>query len=464
VKDLLIWALEKGNADYLEIRYHSREVTSIKVATGALEQANFTDYSGVGIRALVRGAWGFSSTSKLTREHLGLAVNDAIKAAKAAAPYKSKKVKLADARMAKGRFKIRENGPLKDVSFEEKMKLVTETEKNVRKGSKQVKSAMCLYRELLDNKIILNSDGADAEIWEPRADFYVYAIATENENMVMVNESEGIAGGWKDIFRRRSSEEIAEKVSKTATSLLNAPYPKGGKVTTILDPSLVGLISHEAFGHTVEADFVLSGSAAKDRIGTQVASNLVTMVDCGMPDKGNSPAGSLMVDDEGVKTQKAIIIEKGILKSYLCDRETAAIFDVEPKGNSRAFEYSDDPLIRMRNTYIEPGDWTFDEIIEDTREGYLLVNAGGGQADANAEFMFTANETYEVKKGEIGKLVRGAAISGNAFDVLGSVDAIGRDFAFNMGSGFCGKGQPAKVDGGGGHVRCSAIIGGRQEG
>ncbi|MFQ5837737.1 MAG: TldD/PmbA family protein [Thermoplasmata archaeon] len=465
MKDLMRGVMEEFQADYLEMRYHARMMTRIRIAAGSLEDANSTDYRGVGIRALVDGAWGFSSTSKLDRPSLRQAVEDALKGARVAARDKAEKVEsLAEGRMARGTFRIQEREPLEDRSLEEKMELVSDVEKGARDHAQEVKSALCFYREMIDEKVIINSDGAEAEIRESRPDFYVMAVASSNGDMVSALESEGVAGGWRELFHRRSPDEMAERAAKRAVTLLKAPFPKGERATVILDPALVGLISHEAFGHTVEADFVLSGSAAQGKLGEQVASELVTLVDSGLPDRDGSPAGTLMVDDEGVVTRKATIIGRGILESYLFDRETAARFGSEPTGNARAFEYSDEPLIRMRNTYIEPGEWTLEEMLKDMGEGYLLLGSGPGQADSSAEFMFGVQEAYKVEKGEVGQLLRGVTISGNAFDVLSSVDAVGRDFAFDMGAGFCGKYQYAKVDGGGGHLRCEAIIGGRQEG
>ncbi len=117
------------------------------------------------------------------------------------------------------------------------------------------------------------------------------------------------------------------------------------------------------------------------------------------------------------------------------NRETAKIFDVEPTGNARAFEYSDEPLIRMRNTYIEPGNYELDQMISEIKKGYLLKGPMSGQADSNAEFMFGVQEAYEIKNGKLGKLLRGTTISGQAFDVLNSVDAVGKDFKWGFGFG-----------------------------
>ncbi len=464
LQDLMRGVLDQFEADYLEMRYHARELTRIRIVTGELEDANHTDYRGIGIRALVSGAWGFSSTSKLDRPSLRQAVEDAIKGARVASTNKSEKIEaLAEGEMATGKYSIEERGSLRDRSLEEKMDLVSSTEKMARQETPEVKSATCIYREFIDEKVILNTDGSEVALREVRPDFYIIAVASENGDLVSANETVGVAGGWDDLFHRKTPEEMAVRAAARASRLLKAPFPKGERATVILDPALVGLISHEAFGHTVEADFVLAGSAAKDRLGERVASDLVTLVDSGVPDREGTPAGTLLVDDEGVVTRKAVIINEGILESYLFDRETAARFGFESTGNARAFEYSDEPFIRMRNTYIEPGEWKLEDMQEDVKHGYLLKGAGPGQADSSAEFMFGVQEAYSIEKGEVGELLRGVTISGNAFDVLNTVDAVGRQFAFDLGSGFCGKYQLAKVDGGGGHLRCRAVIGGRQE-
>jgi len=116
----------------------------------------------------------------------------------------------------------------------------------------------------------------------------------------------------------------------------------------------------------------------------------------------------------------------------------------------------------MRNTYIEPRSDSLDDMIKETKHGYLVKGARNGQADANGEFMFGAQEAYLIEGGELKGLMRGASISGNAFDVLQSIDMVGSKFEYDIGTGYCGKYQPAKVDGGGPHVRCTAIIGGMQ--
>lgn len=199
------------------------------------------------------------------------------------------------------------------------------------------------------------------------------------------------------------------------------------------------------------------------RIGTRVASPAVTMCDAGLPPRGEWVVGRLPVDDEGVAARRTVLIDRGILTSYLHNRETAAHYGVAPTGNARAFLYSDEPIVRMTNTYIESGKTPVDELLGGVASGYYLRGfAMSGQADSSAEFMFGVREAFRIERGKLAGRVRGVTISGNAFEVLQSVDAVGDDFAWEQGAGFCGKGQPAKVDAGGPHLRCRLTLGGRQ--
>ncbi|HOL67534.1 MAG TPA: TldD/PmbA family protein, partial [bacterium] len=160
---------------------------------------------------------------------------------------------------------------------------------------------------------------------------------------------------------------------------------------------------------------------------------------------------------------RATIIEQGYLKGYLHNAETAGIFKVANTGNARAFTYQDEPLIRMRNTYILPGNLEPEEIIAETPSGLYLKGLGqSGQADANAEFMFGVDEAWLIEKGKLTRRVTGVTISGQAFAVLSSVDKVGCDLLLNSGAGYCGKHQPAKVDAGGPHLRCRLKVGGNR--
>ena len=451
-------SFSKGTS-YVEARYQARVTTEVTFVNGELERIRVAENRGCGIRVLVDGCWGFSSTNNLSL--LKESLSDAISAARVLAQAKKNKVKgLAKSKMVTGTFQTSSNGNLSDIDIEQKVKVAKEGEKAAR-SNRAVKAASCGYRETLDHKAIVNSDGADVEILDSKPEFSVVAIAKRGSHSATAHEGIGVTGGWNDLFKK-SHLEYALTASERAAKLLDAKQVRGSKSTIILDPAMVGLLSHEAIGHTVEADFVLSGSVVKNKMGEQVANELVTLVDSGKSEIANNAGGTIIVDDEGVDAGRTAIIEKGILKSFLHNRESAMIFGIEPTGNARAFQYDDEPLIRMRNTFIEPGKDKLEDMIKDTKHGYVVKGAKNGQADANGEFMFGAEEVYSIENGEVKELMRGASISGNAFEVLRSVDLVGDEFHYDIGTGYCGKYQPAKVDGGGPYIRCIAVIGGLQ--
>ncbi|MDI6840141.1 MAG: TldD/PmbA family protein [bacterium] len=461
--DLLetIMSYAKG---WTEIRYHNKLINSVTIRKGELEQSNSIQQKGVGIRVIINGTLGFSSTSRVEKEVLIHVLTEANTAAISASNAKQKKIEgLQIGKLARGEFSPEIHDAVTSYSIEEKISLVRKIEEWVRKASPLIQSAICSYLESLDEKYILTSDGAKVHILDSKPEFRVTAVGFKKGEMQTGTKSIGVTGGWADLFKEKTAEELADEAAKLAVDLLSAPYPEGGRAWVILSPELVGLLAHEAIGHTVEADFVLSGSIAKGKIGHPVASELITLVDSGNPQIKPNAAGIVLVDDEGVQTEQTVVIDHGILRSYLHNRETAKLFGVQPTGNARAWSYSDEPIIRMRNTYIEPGELELDELISEVNDGYFLKGAGGGQADSNAEFMFGVAEPYRIKNGKICELVRGVTISGQAFNVLKSCNGIGREFKWGLGTGYCGKGQMAKVDAGGPYLRCQAIIGGKQK-
>ncbi len=449
---------------WVELRYQARSTKQVAVRNGELEESSTKRIQGIGVRALVDGVFGFASTTDLSEKGLLYAIQAAQSAARTSARAKKHRVEsLAAAVMGSGSFPVATDDPLDAHPLEEKLALVLRVDDLIRSASPTIVSSATSYAEIQDEKIIVTRDGACAHLFFSIPEFRVMAVAQRDGDQCFGSRAVGVSGGWDELFSSVSPDEMAEHAVRMAVEQLSAPHPRGGLATVVLDPGLVGVLSHEAIGHTVEADIVLGGAVTADKMNERVASELVTMIDSGSSEHRAGATGSLPVDDEGVCTQKTTLIERGVLRSYLHNRETAAHFGVEPTGNARAFEYSDAPIIRMRNTYIEPGTTPVDELIAGVEDGYYMCGLGfGGQADSNAEFMFGVREARRIRSGKIGELVRGATISGNAFDVLGSVDAVGSDFKWDLGAGSCGKIQAAKVDAGGPHLRCKVTIGGRQ--
>lgn len=453
--------LVAGSPHYIEIRYHNRRSRSLGIRKGTPIELTSKHTEGVGIRVLYNGAWGFAATSDLGEAALERSLRSAFEGARRLSQLRRHRSALAETnRLATGVFELPGYSELLSIPLSEHREIVEDAERRLRNSSKSIDTAQCQYTEVFEEKFIVTSDGADVWLRLVRPELRFLAFATDGSKMSRGYDSVGATGGWQCMFQNRSLDRYIETAAASAVDLLTATPPEGGRKKVILAPAMVGLLAHEAIGHTVEADFVISGSVARDLLGQQVASEKVTLCDSGSSEHAPYAGGELPVDDEGVYADRTVLIEKGKLVGYLHSRETAKQFGVKPTGNARAWEFSDEPLIRMRNTYIEPGTDNLNDMIAGIEDGFYVDGPEGGQADATGEFMFGASRVRRIKNGKLAEVVQKVTLSGNAFDVLRSVDAVSSDFKWDLGSGHCGKGQPAKVDAGGPFLRCEILVGG----
>lgn len=228
------------------------------------------------------------------------------------------------------------------------------------------------------------------------------------------------------------------------------------------NPSVKGSIINEE-NHTPKRstyDLVLGGSIARTNLNKKVASELVNLVDFAHTALGEQAPLPVYVDDEGTPAEDAVLIKDGVLVGYLNNRETEEHFGMKPQGNARAYEFSDEPLIRMRNTAILPGKDKLKDMIASVDDGYYLVETGNGQADTTGEFMFGVGMGYEIKNGKLGKAILDTTISGVAFDMLKTVDMVSDELVWTS-FGYCGKKQRMPVGCGGPALRCQVMMGGR---
>ncbi|WP_426210458.1 TldD/PmbA family protein [Massilia sp. TWP1-3-3] len=458
----LLQHLVQGASGYVELRWHKRTSCTFEVTQGRVLLADRAVIEGVGVRTLIDGAWGVAATSDVSERGVRQAITQAREAAALLLGIRGKRpLVLAQARLSTRDFVGSGFVELASMGLADKLGEMIDLERRLAGASARLQSAEVRYTEYLEEKAIVTSDGANCSLRMAQCELALAAIAQRHGRRATSTSAAGVNGDWSRLFHHPSLESAIEDVASTAVALLDARHPEPGRQSVILAPALVGLLCHEAVGHTVEADLVASGSVAAGKIGQQVASALVTMADTG-DDHGSAGAmGSLPFDDEGVETEATVIIRSGMLENYLHSRESAARFGVRPAGNARAWLYSDEPLIRMRNTYIAPGTTCLADMIAGINDGYLLEGAGNGQADTNGEFMFGCDHVWEIKNGRKSALLQGASVSGMAFDVLKSVDAVSSDFRWDLGMGHCGKGQRAKVDAGGPYLRCEMNVGGR---
>ena len=324
-------------------------------------------------------------------------------------------------------------------------------------------SRTVVYTEDSQDKILYTSDAYDGHITNPRCYIYVMmtALSKKDNAPLELYKVFGGSGSFEDNFSDITKlypgiDELYKKLMAKTEGV----YAEAGYKQVILGGSLAGMLAHEAVGHTVEADLVLGGSVAGPNLNKRVASDLVTMIDYANTTPNGEAPLPVYLDDEGQVAKDALLIEKGILKGYMHNRESAEKFGVEPTGNARAWDFSDEPLIRMRNTAVLPGKDKLEDMIASIDDGYYLFDTNNGQADLTGEFMFGVTMGYEIKKGKLGKAILDTTVTGIAFDMLKTVDMVSDTDWWNS-SGFCGKKQPIPVGLGGPELRCKIMIGGR---
>jgi len=434
--------------EFYDIRILRGSRTRIVLDNGKLEEIAEAPFQGAAVRALHGGAWGFVTTDNVAN------LGEEIDLAKRIARKIDRRENLVLAEAPAGRSVVVpvKKDP-KNLSLEEKVALLREIEDAAK--VKGVSSTQAVYAEMDFTMHYQSSEGLDLEAKTTRMGFVISAVA--HRNGLYQTDGEGRSGlGGLELFDREDPLALARVVGETAVALLDASMPKGGTYPVILDQELAGVFVHEAVGHATEGDIILEGdSCLEGMLGQKIGSDLVTVKD----DPSLMQNGYYSFDDEGSLAQETVLVEKGILKSYLNSRETAARLGGVPR-NARA-EGLDRPVVRMSNTYIANGDWKLEEILAEMGDGVYLCGSRGGQVSTGeGVFQFNAKRGYLVEKGEKTRLLRDVSLSGKILETLLHVRAVGSDLKFN--SGRCGKaGQLVPVSDGSPHLLVTeATVGG----
>lgn len=437
---------------FVDIRFQKRSNNIANVQNSELEEVSSNSQAGVGVRALVNGAWGFSSTNNT--QDVQRCIDSAYRIAVATARGSKRENFEINPPLLRGHSENKVKIGPDDVSLEEKIEYAYEIEKGA-KINDLVKNTSTACSDSTNEQLYINSNGS--EIYEKTTRVYLRAVSTcGNGSLQMGYEVMGGTRGY-EILKEKSPEELGREATEKSLRLLSAKKVSGGEKTVVLDPKILGVFVHEALGHACEADIVLQGdSVLEGRIGEKIAAEGVNVYDDPtFPEKN----GTYFFDDEGIKAEKTCLLKDGVLTSYLHNLETASRFKAKPTGNGRAQSFSSRPLVRMSNVYMGSGDYSFEELI-DIKDGLYVKGGRGGQVDtAKGLFTFGCEEVYEIKNGEIGNLFRDVSLSGNTLEILMNIEGVGKDF--DIGSpGSCGKGQYVPVDDGGPHIRTRALVGG----
>lgn len=425
---------------------------TIILDNGKLETISKNSSKGAGIRALCQGSWGYTSIDGETDLETGIKNASELAASMNRNTPKEKVILGTVPKRKVGSMPVIQINP-EDISVEDKVDLLREIEKYAKEEG--IKSTRVSYSESILTTRFLNSEGEEKEYNTVKSGFSVSAVAAEGNNYQAGRESRFNIAGY-EIFEKNDPYKLAKEAADTAKSLLKAKTPKGGALPVILDPELAGVFTHEAVGHASEADLVLQNdSVLSGKLGKQIASPKITVFD----DPTLHEYGYYPFDAEGVPSEKTVLIQNGVLNSYMHSRETAGVFE-GVSGNARAQGYAM-PVVRMSNTYIDKGDATFEEMLEDIKDGIYLIGSRGGQVNTGeGVFQFNAERGYMIQNGEITDLVRDVSLSGQTLDILNHIRMVGKDVKLH--AGHCGKsGQTVPVTDGAPHISISkATVGG----
>lgn len=439
IERLLSAAMARG-ADFAEVYVERNEFTAVSLEEGAVKSAQNGLSQGVGVRVISGTRVGYAYSDDLDDGALLKAAQTASFIAHGGGSERAFSV----ARTPLPTF-YRLDQHMADVALADKRDLVLRANRAALKHDKRVKQVMATWADSTKQVLVANTEGR---------------LATDTQDlcrlstMVVVEGKKGerrtgfYGGGGRVPFRHFDAftpETVANEAARQALATLGAQEAQAGQQTVVLAPGWSGILLHEAVGHGLEADFIRKGTSLfAGKLGQKVASDLVTVIDDGTMANAR---GSLNVDDEGTPPQFKVLIERGELKGYMYDSLNAKMMGQQSTGSGRRESFRHLPLPRMTNTYLAPGESTHDEIVTSVDKGIYCANFGGGQVDiTNGNFVFEVSEAYEIRKGKLGRPLKGVTLIGVGPEALKNVSMVGDDPRPDPGMGTCGKdGQSVPV-------------------
>jgi TldD protein len=445
----LATALRSGG-DFAEVFAEDRRSSSARLDDGKVEELVSGRERGAGVRVVVGDTTGYAHTADLSERGL----RDAADAAAAAARGGGGGANV----VALQRRTVTPPHTVavlpESVPKARKVELLQRADDAARSEGGAIRQVSVGYADSRRRILVANSDGLLAEDDQVRTRLMVQCVAVGDTGLQTGMEAPGRTVGF-EIFDEVDPDEVARIAARRALTMLRARPAPSGKLPVVLKRGAGGVLFHEACGHGLEADLVArDASVFRGRVGEEVASPLVTLVDDGRLAR---EWGAYAIDDEGAPAQRNVLIENGVLTDYMWDLLRARKEGRAVSGNGRRETYQHLPMVRMTNTYLMQGQEDPDEIIRQTPYGLYCVALGGGQVDtASGDFVFGITEAYMIEDGKITEPVRAAQLIGNGPDTLRRVDVVGNDF--DTWTGTCGKdGQGVPVSAGQPTLRVSEL-------
>ncbi|MEK6734717.1 MAG: metalloprotease TldD [Pseudomonadota bacterium] len=413
---------------------------SIIFDDGHVGNANFNISQGFGLRGVLGDVASYAYSSDLSEKAL-LKASEVVKSIKNYA--KPVHIELPTSNKIHQLYKPLD--PISEIEFQEKINLAKIIDAYVRSKSSLVRQVSIRISGGYSVISILKNMGKEFADIRPITQLVISVTLAKDGKLESASEGAGARKSYHDLFIEQNWQKMADDAIEMAMIKLGAAPAPAGEFMVVLGSGDPGILLHEAVGHGLEGDFNRKKTSAfSDKIGIQVAAKGVTIIDDGTI--ANS-RGSLNFDDEGTQTQRNTLIEDGVLVGYMQDRMNARLMGMTPTGNGRRESYQCQPMPRMTNTFMLPGNNTKEDMIASVKKGIYFPKFSSGQVDiTSGKFVFEAGIAYLIENGKVTQPVRGATLIGNGPDVMKKIQAIGNDLAMDKGVGMCGKsGQSVPV-------------------
>ena len=444
---VLTAALETGG-DFSELYLEDTESNNLSMMGGTVENAAYSRLHGAGVRVLKGTRYAYAYSADTSEAALLATARAAAAAIAGDERYTPKTFAVNDCRKA----------PViaaSDVNNAQRVNWLREASKAAKDHSPEITQTIAALADVDQRVLICNSEGVFAYDRRPRVRIVVQAVASDGTQAQTGRRSPGRGCGY-ELFDTVDPSQLGQQAARSAVTMLHAVDCPAGVFPVVIDGGFGGVIFHEACGHSLEATSVSRGNSVFcGKLGQQIAAPCVTAIDDGiMPGEW----GTIGVDDEGTPSRRRVLIENGILKSYMVDILGGRRMGMEPTGSSRRQNYTFAPTSRMTNTFIAPGKDDAEEMIRTMGDGLFAASMGGGSVNPlTGEFNFAVDEGYWVKDGKIFCPVRGATLIGKGHEVLHNIDRVGPEMW--MAPGMCGSASgsvPTNV--GQPRIRVSSII------
>ena len=458
IADFSIKYLQKKGADYAEARLESRYSNSFMLKDGNLDASSFDNSTGLGIRFSINNSLGFMAANQLSKDHIKKQLDKAIKITKKSSKL-SEKIEFSPEQIQKKSYKVKQIKDVRDVSPEEKIKILTDLNKSI-----TPQHGYYSLSDKLVKKYYINTEGSRIYSEIPTINFFYLITLMESNKSIQRAHQYGTSTGYEAIKKWELEKNIGEEIATLKTNMIKGIKVPKGKVDVICAPEVTGIATHESCGHPYEADRIFGRESAqagesfvtKDMLGNKIGYKNVTVID---DPTLKGKYGFYLYDDEGVKARKKILMKGGKINEFLHNRDTASQLGVKSNGSARANHFSVEPIVRMSNTYVEKGTQKEEELIKDIKKGVYIKNfLEWNIDDKRYQQKYVGNEAYLIEKGELTKPVRAPILEITTPAFWSSIDGVADNLKFFAAT--CGKGEPMQgipVTTGGPSIRLRGI-------